>query len=56
MVNRVLLWAAGNPRLERMVAESRMAANMVHRFVAGNQLEDAVQVTRRTRTEEDHPF
>lgn len=47
MVNRALLWAAGNPRLERMVTESRMAANMVHGFVAGNQLEDAVQVTQQ---------
>ena len=25
MVNRALLWAVGNPRLERMVTESRMA-------------------------------
>ena len=47
MVNRPLLWVAGNPRLERMVADSRMAANMVHRFVAGHRLEDAVQVTQQ---------
>ena len=47
MVNRALLWAVGNPRLERMVTESRMAANTVHRFVAGNHLEDAVRATRQ---------
>ena len=47
MVNRPLLWAAGNSRLERIVTGSRMAANMVHRFVAGTQLEDAVQVTQQ---------
>jgi proline dehydrogenase len=47
MVNRPLLWVAGNSRLERIVTESRMAANMVHRFVAGHQLEDAVQVARQ---------
>jgi proline dehydrogenase len=47
MVNRPLLWAVGNPRLERLVTDSRMAASMVHRFVAGNQLEDAVQVTQQ---------
>jgi proline dehydrogenase len=47
MVNRALLWVAGSPRLERMVTESPMAANMVHRFVAGDQLEDAVQVTQQ---------
>lgn len=47
MVNRPLLWAAGSPRLARMVTGSRMAANMVHRFVAGHQLEDAVQATQQ---------
>ena len=47
MINRPLLWAVGNPRLERLVTDSRMAASMVHRFVAGNQLEDAVQVTQQ---------
>jgi hypothetical protein len=48
MVNRPLMWAAGNPRLQRLVADSRMAANTVHRFVAGNQLEDAVQVAQHS--------
>jgi proline dehydrogenase len=47
MVNRPLMWAAGDPRLQRLVADSRMAANTVHRFVAGNQLEDAVQVVQQ---------
>jgi proline dehydrogenase len=47
MVNRLLLWAAGNPRLERVVADSRIAGKMVHRFVAGNRLEDAVEVTHQ---------
>jgi proline dehydrogenase len=47
MVNRPLMWAAGDPRLQRLIADSRMAANTVHRFVAGNQLEDAVQVVQQ---------
>jgi proline dehydrogenase len=46
MVNRPLMWAAGDPRLQRLVADSRMAAITVHRFVAGNQIEDAVQVVQ----------
>jgi len=41
------MWAAGDPRLQRLIADSRMAANTVHRFVAGNQLEDAVQVVQQ---------
>jgi len=47
MVNRPLLWVAGSPRLERLVTDSRIGAGMVHRFVAGDQLEDAVKVTQQ---------
>ncbi len=45
MANALLVWAAGNPTLERLVAHSRVAANTVHRFVAGDELADAVAVT-----------
>jgi len=47
MVNRPLLWVVGSPRLERLVTDSRIGAGMVHRFVAGDQLEDAVRVTQQ---------
>jgi len=42
MVNHLLLWAADNPRLEHVVADSRVFGKIVHRFIAGDDLSDAL--------------
>ncbi len=42
MVNRLLVWAAGSPRLQRQVTENPLARRVVHRFVAGERLDDAL--------------
>ncbi len=44
MVNHVLLWAADSPRLERIVANNKLVGKLVHRFIAGGELTDAVSV------------
>lgn len=46
MLNRVVLWAAEKPRLQRFAMESRVAQRVVNRFVAGEDLEDAVAVIK----------
>src|ERR671921_139699 len=43
MVNRVLLWAAENPKLQRQVTENPIARRAAHRFVAGERLEEALE-------------
>ena len=42
MVNKLILWAAENKKLERIVSGNRMTAKTVQRFVAGAQLTDAI--------------
>ncbi len=42
MVNRVLMWAAANPKLQRQVIENPIARRAAHRFVAGERLEEAL--------------
>ena len=42
MVNRLLVWAGENSRLERVANTNSLAAKMVHRYVAGPGLEDGV--------------
>jgi proline dehydrogenase len=42
MVNRLLVWAGGNSRLEGVVNTNSLVAKMVHRYVAGPALEDGV--------------
>ena len=42
MVNRLLVWAGENSRLERVANTNSLAAKMVHRYVAGPALEDGV--------------
>ena len=42
MVNQLLLWAAGNSRLENAITGNPLAGKTVHRFVAGDGLVDAV--------------
>jgi proline dehydrogenase len=44
MVNRLLVWAAGSPRLQRQVTENPVTRRVAHRFVAGERLEDALAV------------
>jgi proline dehydrogenase len=46
MVNRLMLWAADNPRLERTIHNNRAFGRIVHRFIAGDELEDALAVAR----------
>jgi proline dehydrogenase len=46
MVNQLLQWAADNPRLERTAANSRLFSRLVHRFIAGGELEDALSVAQ----------
>lgn len=47
MVNRALLWATSNPRLQRQATENPIARRVSHRFVAGEQLDEALEVTTR---------
>jgi Proline dehydrogenase len=42
MVNRVLMWAAASPRLQRQVTENPVARRAAHRFVAGERLDEAL--------------
>jgi proline dehydrogenase len=42
MVNRLLVWAGENSRLERVANTNSLAAKMVHRYVAGPGLDDGV--------------
>src|ERR671915_174849 len=42
MVNHLMLWAADNPRLERTVTNNKMFGKLVHRFIAGDELDDAL--------------
>lgn len=47
MLGRMLLWATQKPRVQRMVTEGNLARNVVRRFVAGEELEDAVAVIKQ---------
>ena len=42
MVNRLLVWAGENSRLERVANTNSLVAKVVHRYVAGPALEDGV--------------
>jgi proline dehydrogenase len=43
MANRVLMWAAASPKLQRQVTENPIARRAAHRFVAGERLEEALE-------------
>ena len=45
MVNRVLVWAARSPILQRQVTQNPVARRAAHRFVAGERLDEALDVT-----------
>jgi hypothetical protein len=42
MVNRLLVWAGENSRLERVANTNSLVAKMVHHYVAGPALDDGV--------------
>jgi proline dehydrogenase len=42
LLDRVLLWASEKPRVQRFATESRLTRRVVERFVAGENLEDAL--------------
>jgi hypothetical protein len=44
MVNRVLMWAAASPRLQRQVTENPIARRAAHRFVARERLDETLDV------------
>ena len=46
MIGRVLLWASEKPRVHKLVTEGRLTKDVVNRFVAGSDLEDAVQAIK----------
>jgi proline dehydrogenase len=46
MVNRPMLWAAESPRLQRAIHDSKLFQPIVHRFIAGDELEDALAAAK----------
>jgi proline dehydrogenase len=49
MVNPVM-WAAAGPRLQRQVTENPIARRAAHRFVAGERLDEALDVATALST------
>jgi proline dehydrogenase len=43
VIGRVLLWASQKPSIQRFVAQGRLARGVVERFVAGDELDDAIR-------------
>lgn len=46
MLGRALLWAADQERIQRLITEGKLTEKVVNRFIAGDQLEDAVSAIR----------
>jgi proline dehydrogenase len=46
VLGRILLWASEKERVHRLVTEGRLTKDVVKRFVAGDRLEDAIEVIR----------
>lgn len=46
MLGRALLWASEKARIQKLVTEGRFTKSVVKRFVAGDQLEDAIEAIR----------
>jgi proline dehydrogenase len=44
MVNRLLVWASGSPRLQQHVTQHNITRRVAHRFVAGERLDAALAV------------
>ena len=51
MVNRVLLWATNNPRLQHQMTENPIARRVSHRFVAGERLDEALDAASTLNAE-----
>jgi len=51
MVNRVLLWATNNPRVQHQMTENPRARRVSHRFVAGERLDEALEVATNLNSE-----
>lgn len=50
MFGRALLWASEKERVQRFVVEGKLTRQVVERFVAGNELEDAIRVIKELNT------
>ncbi len=46
MLGKTMLWASEKPRVQRFVTEGRLTRQVVERFVAGAELEDAIRVIK----------
>ena len=46
MLGRMWLWVAEKPRVERLVTKSRLTKGIVNRFIAGDDVEDAIEAIR----------
>ena len=46
MLGRLWLWVAEKPRVEGLVTKSKLTKGIVNRFIAGDDLEDAIDVIR----------
>jgi len=46
VLSRTLLWASEKPRIQRFVAEGKLTRSVVQRFVAGDDLEDAIRAIK----------
>jgi hypothetical protein len=44
MVNRVLMWTTAGPRLQQQVTENPITRRAAHRFLAGERLDEALDV------------
>jgi proline dehydrogenase len=46
MFTKALLWASEKPGIQRYVTEGRLTRQVVRRFIAGDQLEDAIEAIK----------
>ena len=46
MLRSVFLAAAGSTRMERLISSAPVSKGIVHRFVAGEGVDDALRATR----------
>ena len=50
MFGKALLWASEKRRIQRFVTEGKLTRQVVERFVAGDELEDAIRVIKELNT------
>ena len=50
MFGKALLWASEKQRIQRFVTEGKLTRQVVERFVAGDELEDAIRVIKELNT------